>query len=260
MNSKKIFTYALIILTGMMVAALAAYYLVTSLNYTKVKTQSAPLPEVTSVLVDGMVETIATTTGTTTFTIKTAAGETKTVVSPNNKTQCPAVIDMVDVQRIAVTDELAARGEVLADGAILPCSDVNHYLKVIKAVQVAPVASSTPTVVATTTEIKTEARISAPNTPDSYTGKLKAANFTGKLEKIDTGCFADGECYAVVDGKHVTVLRGWSQEPVGSVQGMVSFGDLEKAIGQNVEIYAQDLSDGTYTLYGSTGFYLKLLQ
>ena len=90
-------------------------------------------------------------------------------------------------------------------------------------------------------------------------GKLKVANFTGKLEKVDTGCFVDGECFVVVDGKHVTTTRGWSQETVGTIQGVESFGDLEKHIGENVEVYAKDNADGTYTLYGSEGFYVKLI-
>lgn len=90
-------------------------------------------------------------------------------------------------------------------------------------------------------------------------GKLKADVFTGTLEEVNTGCFADGECYIVVDGKHVTAIRGWSQNEVGTVQGVDGFGDLESHIGKKVEVYAQDLQDGTYTLYGSKGFYIKLL-
>ncbi len=89
-------------------------------------------------------------------------------------------------------------------------------------------------------------------------GKLKADVFTGKLEEVNVGCFVDGECYVVVDGKHVTVVMGWSTAVVGSVQGVDSFGSLENHIGSSVEVYAQDLSDGTYTLYGSEGFYVKL--
>jgi hypothetical protein len=261
MNSKKIFTYSLVILTGMMVAALAAYYLVTTLGYTKKQVQGATLPPVTSVLVDGTVQTIATTTSTTTFTIITAAGETKTIVSPHDKTHCEATINMVDVQKIAVTDEVAARGEVLADGSVAPCHDVNHYLKVIKAALIVPAASSTPIkeIATTTATTSTTARIAAPNNANNYTGKLTEATFTGTLQKIDTGCFADGECFAEVDGKHVTVLRGWSQEPVGTIQGMVSFADLEKSIGKKVEVYAQDLGQGAYTLYGNQAFYIKLL-
>lgn len=90
-------------------------------------------------------------------------------------------------------------------------------------------------------------------------GKLKADVFTGTLEEVNTGCFADGECYVVISGKHVTTLRGWSQDEVGTVQGVEGFGDLERHIGKNVEVYAHDLQDGTYTLYGSEGFYIKLL-
>lgn len=104
------------------------------------------------------------------------------------------------------------------------------------------------------------ARISAPTTSTEVKagGKLKADTFTGKLEQVNTGCFADGECYIVVDGKHITTLRGWSQDIVGTVFGADGIGGLESHIGENVEVYAQDRSDGTYTLYGSEGFYVKL--
>lgn len=88
--------------------------------------------------------------------------------------------------------------------------------------------------------------------------KLKVTNFSGKLEEVNTGCYADGECYVVVDGKHVTTTMGWSQEINGSVLGVPSFGDLEGRIGSEVEVYAQDKGDGTYTLYGSESFYVKL--
>lgn len=89
--------------------------------------------------------------------------------------------------------------------------------------------------------------------------KLKAANFSGAIEEVNVGCFADGECYVVVDGKHITVLRGWSSDEVGTIQGALGIGDLENFIGDRVDVYAQDLSDGTYTLYGSEGFYVKLV-
>jgi hypothetical protein len=90
-------------------------------------------------------------------------------------------------------------------------------------------------------------------------GKLKADVFTGTLEEVNTGCFADGECYVVIDGKHVTVLRGWSTETVGKILGVEGFGDLESHIGEMIEVYAQQLPDDTFTLYGSEGFYIKLL-
>ncbi len=90
-------------------------------------------------------------------------------------------------------------------------------------------------------------------------GKLKADTFTGTLTKVDTGCFADGECFVEVDGKKVTALIGFSRDEVGSVIGVEGFGDLESYIGKKVEVYAQDNSDGTYTLYGSKGFFIKVI-
>lgn len=96
-------------------------------------------------------------------------------------------------------------------------------------------------------------------TPPLTTGKLKADTFKGKLEEVNTGCFADGECFVAVNGKHITTLLGRKSGEVGSVVGVEGFGDLENFIGEEVEVYAQDLSDGTFTLYGSEGFYIKLL-
>jgi len=90
-------------------------------------------------------------------------------------------------------------------------------------------------------------------------GKLKADTFTGTLQKVNTGCFSDGECYIVVDGKHVTAIMGWSQQTVGKVLGVAGFGDLENYIGKPVEVYAQVTPDNKYTLYGSEGFYIKLV-
>lgn len=90
-------------------------------------------------------------------------------------------------------------------------------------------------------------------------GKLKADTFTGTLEEVNTGCFSDGECYVVVDGRHVTAIMGWSQATVGKVLGVEGFGDLESYLGKKVEVYAQVNADNTLTLYGSEGFYIKVL-
>lgn len=108
------------------------------------------------------------------------------------------------------------------------------------------------------TQKKDDNKVTSPEGENVEEGKLKVANFSGKLEEVNTGCFADAECYVVVDGKHVTAIMGWSQETVGTVQGVEGFGDLESHIGKEVEVYAQDTSDGKYTLYGSEGFYIKL--
>lgn len=84
------------------------------------------------------------------------------------------------------------------------------------------------------------------------------STFSGKLEEVNTGCFADGECYVVIDKKHVTVIMGWTQATVGSIIGVGSFGDLETHKGDIFEVYAEKKADGTYTLYGSEKYYVKL--
>ncbi len=99
-----------------------------------------------------------------------------------------------------------------------------------------------------------------PSKSDSENTKIKADIFVGTLEKVDTGCFADGECFIEVSGKHVTAIMGWSTETVGSIKGVDGFGSLESHIGEKIEVYAQEKIDGTYTLYGSEGFYIKLLE
>lgn len=90
------------------------------------------------------------------------------------------------------------------------------------------------------------------------TASINTKTFSGKLEEVNTGCFADGECYVVVDQKHITLLIGWNQDTVGSIIGTPSIGDLENYKGKEVEVYAQMKEDGTYTLYGNKDFYVKV--
>lgn len=83
--------------------------------------------------------------------------------------------------------------------------------------------------------------------------------FMGTLEEVNTGCFVDAECYIIVDGKHVTAIRGWSQDIVGTIIGVDGFGDLESKKGEQIEVYARFLDDKNYTLYGSSDYYIKTL-
>ncbi len=96
--------------------------------------------------------------------------------------------------------------------------------------------------------------------PISIPSGMETINFSGELEDVNVGCFADGECYVVIDGKHVTVLIGRVQQAVGTIIGVDSFGGLENFVGEKVEIFAQDLGSEKYTLYGSEAFYLKVLE
>ncbi len=99
----------------------------------------------------------------------------------------------------------------------------------------------------------------------SSTGKIlplqSPEKFSGVLKEVNTGCFADGECYIVVDGKNITVLWGWTNETVGSVRnGEGGIGELEKFVGSKIDVYANRLAADKYTLYGSTGYYVELVK
>jgi hypothetical protein len=83
--------------------------------------------------------------------------------------------------------------------------------------------------------------------------------FVGTLEEVNIGCFADGECYVVVDGKHVTTMIGWSDAAVGSILGVEGFGDLEYFIGEQVSVFAGKKEDGTYTLYQNDDYNVALI-
>lgn len=118
--------------------------------------------------------------------------------------------------------------------------------------------------------IKTASSSIATNTPNTSNGRMMASTsgkqaptqapekFTGEITEVHTGCFSDGECYAIVDDKHVTLLWGWTQETVGKVVGVESIGELAKHTGETVSVYANKLRDGSYTLYGSSDYFIEL--
>jgi hypothetical protein len=148
---------------------------------------------------------------------------------------------------------------ILAGGAVLIVVMAVLLFVMEPANAPAPEPEGTPIETVETSTTTEEGEVPSTDESPSTLGKLKADMFTGKLEEVNTGCFADGECYVTVGGKHVTVIMGWSQETVGTIIGAPSIGDLESMIGKEVEVYAQENTDGTYTLYGDTGFYVKVL-
>ncbi|HYE23467.1 MAG TPA: peptidoglycan-binding domain-containing protein [Candidatus Paceibacterota bacterium] len=94
------------------------------------------------------------------------------------------------------------------------------------------------------------------------TVSIHAPIFSGEIEAVDTGCFADGICSVTVDGKEVILLAGLRIDPppVGSLKGVESIGDLESMIGATAHVYATTTteSDADYTLYGSTDYYVEV--
>lgn len=99
--------------------------------------------------------------------------------------------------------------------------------------------------------------VDLPSPADAST-PIRTATFTGMLERVDTGCFADGECYVIVDGRHVTAIMGWNGSTVGRVIGVEGFGDLESKLGQPVQVFARQLDDGSFTLYGDEAYFIKV--
>jgi peptidoglycan hydrolase-like protein with peptidoglycan-binding domain len=91
-------------------------------------------------------------------------------------------------------------------------------------------------------------------------GTSKGVTFSGTISAVNTGCFADGQCSVVVDGKIVVLATGLrlNPPPIGSLKGVDSIGDLEDHIGAQAKVYAASTPSG-YTLYGSKDYYVEVL-
>lgn len=105
---------------------------------------------------------------------------------------------------------------------------------------------------------KTRAHISAEQIPAT------TERFTGTISAVNTSCFADGICSVTVAGKEIVILAGLRVPPippVGALTGVDSIGDLEDKIGATAEVYAaiDPAGNPSYTLYGSTEYYVRVL-
>ena len=72
---------------------------------------------------------------------------------------------------------------------------------------------------------------------------------SGRVDGIDNGCFADGECSVSVDGLNVVTMRGWSQSTWGQR-------DPELAPGDRVDVRCR-VADSGCTLEGSEEYFLR---
>ena len=73
--------------------------------------------------------------------------------------------------------------------------------------------------------------------------------FSGTVQGIDNGCFADGVCSVEVDGRTVVTLRGWSRSTWGHRDPGIEVGDA---------VDVRCLVEGTgCTLEGDAGYYLR---
>lgn len=73
--------------------------------------------------------------------------------------------------------------------------------------------------------------------------------FQGTVQSIDNGCFADGVCSVVVDGRTVVTMRGWSRSTWGNR-------DPEIEVGDAVDVRCASEAGGC-TLEGSADYFLR---
>ena len=108
-------------------------------------------------------------------------------------------------------------------------------------------------------ELLTSVTLSAPELP-VVQENIPVKKFTGILEEVNAGCELYGECYVLVGGQYVTIRKeGDHEEQVGKIIGVDTLRDLEYHLGEQVEVYAVDLHNDTYTIFGSEGYYVKTI-
>jgi hypothetical protein len=79
--------------------------------------------------------------------------------------------------------------------------------------------------------------------------------FTGTVDSIDTGCYADGECSMQVDGRKVVWMRGWSRSTWGQVQQPPDVGTY---VGKRVEVWCR-VEEDHCTLEGNAAYFIRLV-
>lgn len=73
--------------------------------------------------------------------------------------------------------------------------------------------------------------------------------FSGKVDAVDDGCFADGTCSVTVDGVLVVTLTGWSRDTWGQR-------DTELQVGERVDVACRPTLEGC-TLNGNAAYYVR---
>ncbi len=73
--------------------------------------------------------------------------------------------------------------------------------------------------------------------------------FSGAVQAIDNGCFADATCSVTVDGILVVTLTGWSRDTWGKR-------DQELKVGERVDVACRPTLEGC-TLNGDAGYYVR---
>jgi hypothetical protein len=83
--------------------------------------------------------------------------------------------------------------------------------------------------------------------------------FTGTLEAVNVGCWADGICSMRISGKEIVFGKGWSAETYGDLLGFDSSKlDGREYIGREVEVFGWK-SGESILITGDKKYYIKLL-
>lgn len=77
--------------------------------------------------------------------------------------------------------------------------------------------------------------------------------FSGIVEEVDTGCYADGVCFMTVDGQKVVFGLGWSRSEWGEVEPVEPIMDY---VGKRVLVYCKRHEDDC-RLEGSADYYIR---
>lgn len=73
--------------------------------------------------------------------------------------------------------------------------------------------------------------------------------FSGTVQAVDDGCFADATCSVTVDGILVVTLTGWSRDTWGKR-------DDNLQVGERVQVACHKTLEGC-TLNGDAGYYVR---
>lgn len=77
--------------------------------------------------------------------------------------------------------------------------------------------------------------------------------FSGVVQEVNIGCYADGMCFMRVDGKRVVFGMGWSRETWGQVAPREP---IESYVGRTVEVFCQQRDDDCW-LAGNKDYYIR---
>lgn len=96
----------------------------------------------------------------------------------------------------------------------------------------------------------------------------KEARFAGIITNVNQGCHVDNTCSIQLDNKSwITYEAGSTPEMLsdhppkrGRIIGMNFSTDSSQYIGKKVEVYGAKVSNENYTIYGSSQYYIKLIE